>query len=320
MTYYNAVFDDKQYMAVTKKAADYWLATADANAIPLIVTDIPDAKQYTHVVFAEAGGTSAGLEWVETGEKMQVRHDHEVFELPRYQGLIQIRNQDIANFGASLIADKHAAELEELVHEVDEGMFHGPKNATGFQLQEGFLGQMTPLPNLTAAAGHDCSVKGEIWHVIKEMIEDIPLAMRQKGPDMVMYICEKAIAEAQAPDRIYQDMVEWDFIDRQFISGGVHGRKIGKVIITNKILGEAGDGTALWAGANGTSLGDTLGTHGRICIFVPDKKWLGRVVSRGFSLIGEEQHMLHVDQLYGYRGRVCVFNGQAMNISEQLTF
>jgi len=317
MTYYNAVFDEKQYRAVTKKAADMYLETAKSAVIPLIITDIPDAKQYTHVLFAEGTGTTSGLEWVAAGRKMNVRSNYATYELPTYQGIIQINNSEIANFGASLIADKKEAEIKELVKSIDDGMFHGPKDDGEVQLQEGFLGQLTSIENLSSAAGHACATKGEIWHWIKEMIEDIPFAMREEGPDMIMYINEKTILEAQAPDRIYQDMVEWDFIYNQFIGEkAVHGRKIGQVIITDKINAEATDDTD----GNGADTVDTLGTDGRILIFVPDKRWIARVVSRGFSLIGEEQHMLHVDQLYGMRGRVIVFDGDACNYSERLSF
>ena len=322
MTYYNAVFDEKQYRAVTKKAALKFLDKAVTASIPLIISDVPDGKEYVHVVFAEATGVSSGIEWVEEGKKMNVRSNYESFELPTYQGLIQIRNQDIKNFGESLIADKHEAEIDHLVKKIDDGMLHGAKNEQGYQIHEGLIGMLTSSVNLTSANGHDCSTKGEIWHVIRDLMEEIPFALRQEGPDMIMWINEKTISEASAPDRIYNDMVEWDFIDRQFISGGVHGRKIGKVIITNKINAEATDATD----GNGTNTVDTLGTDGRILLMVPDKRYVARVVSRGFSLIGEEQHMLHVDQLYGYRGRCIPFvrgattGDAAVRYTERLSF
>jgi len=316
MTYYNAVFDQKQYRSVTKKAAKMYLATAVSAAIPLIITDVPDAKEYVHVIFNEATGVTAGLEFTDHGRKMSVRSNYEIFYLPAIQGAIQINNSEIKNFGASLIGDKKEAEIEALVKKVDDWNIHGARNDDDVQIQEGLIGQLTSIPNLSSAGGHDCSTKGEIWHWIKEMIEDIPLAMRQESGDMVMMINEKTIAEAQAPDRIYNDMVEWDFIDRQFISGGVHGRKIGRVIITDKINALADDDTD----GNGADTVDTLGTDGRILIFCPNKKYLARVVSRGFSLIGEEQHMLAVDQLYGTRQRVCVFDGDGCNYSERLSF
>ncbi len=317
--FYNAVFDEKQYKSVTKKAADYYLESGKSSAIPLIQTNVPDAKEYTHVLFAEATGSQGGMEWVESGRKMNVRSNYIEYKIPRIQGIIQIHNKDIANFGASLIADKHAAEIRQLAKDVDDAYFHGAHDETGGRLQEGMIGQITTSQNLSSAAAADLSTKGEIWHWIKEAIEAIPFAMREDAPDMIMWLDEKTFAEASAPDRIYNDKVEWDFIYDQFIGEkSVHGRKIGQVIITNKILRSATDTTTGDGNTQGTA--DTEGTHGRICIIVPDKRWVARVVSRGFSLIGEEQHMLAVDQLYGHRGRTCVFNTSACSYSEQLTF
>ena len=317
MTNYNKVFDEKQYRSVNKKAALYYLERAKSAVLPLIVTDVPDAKEYVHPYFAEASGVTAGIEWDDNKRKMSVRHTYETYKLPRISGEIQIRNADIANFGPYLIADKHEAEIAELVYEIDYAAFHGAKNDQGIQLQEGLIGQLTSIENKSSAAGHDVSTKGEIWHWIKEMIEDIPFAMRESGPDIIMWINEKTISEAQAPDRIYQDIKEWDFIYEQFIGPkAVHGRKIGQVIITNLINAEAADDTD----GNNADTVDTLGTHGRILMCVPDKRWAGRVVSRGFSLVGEQRYMLHVDQLYGTRGRALAFDGDAWNYSEALTF
>lgn len=317
MTNYNAVFDEKQYRSVNKKAAKYYLETAKSSVLPLIPTDEWDAYEYLHPVFDEATGARAGVDYMDEGRKMNVRHDYSVIDLFVHQGLIQIRNQDIAKFGANLIADKHSAEIEELVYEIDKAAFHGPKSDLGLQLDEGIIGQLTTLQNKSSAGGHDCSTKGEIWHWIKEMIEDIPFAMRESGPDMIMWINEKTILEAQAPDRIYQDKVEWDFIHDQFIGPkAVHGRKIGQVIITDLINAEASDATT----GNGTNTVDTLGTDGRILICVPDPRWAGRIVSAGFHLVGEEQKMLHVNQLYGWHGRAYALNGDAWNYSERLSF
>lgn len=317
MTYYNRVFDQKQYLSVNQRAAKYYLERAKSAVLPLIQTDVPDAKQYLHPVFAEATGVTGGLEFAEQGRKMNVRTNYATYELPRIQGIIQIRNQDIANFGSQLIADKHDAEISELVYEIDKAAFHGAKNDQGIQLQEGLIGQLTSIEDLTSADGHDCSGKGEIWHVVKEMIEDIPFAMREEGPDIIMWINELTIGEAQAPDRIYQDMKEWDFIYEQFIGPkAVHGRKIGQVIITNLINAEASDDTD----GNSADTVDVLGTDGRIMMCVPDKRWAARVISRGFSLVGEERHMLSVDQLYGWRGRALALDANAWNYTEALSF
>jgi len=322
MTYYNAVFDEKQYKAVNLKAAKYYLETAKSSVLPLISTDVFDAYEFLHPVLAEATGATAGIDYVDEGRKMNARSNYSVIDLFVHQGLIQIRNQDIAKFGADFIADKHDAEIEHLVEEIDNAAFHGPLNDQGLQIAHGIIGLLTPLINIISGTAADCSTKGEIWHVIKEMIEDIPFAMRESGPDMIMWINEKTFAEASAPDRIYQDKVEWDFIYDQFIGEkAVHGRKIGQVIITDKINCNVDDSyLALHSTADGYQTGDTLGTHGRILICVPDPRWAARIESAGFHLVGEERKMLHVNQLYGWHGRVYPLDGDAWNYSEQLTF
>jgi len=323
MANYNKVFDQKQYLSVANKAAEYFLERGKSQHIPLIVCDVPDAKQYTYISFNEPRGTESGIEWVSSGAKMSVRSNWETFDLLTFQGLIQISNRDIANFGASFIADKHEAEIGKLVYDVDYGMFHGPKDKNGDQLQEGLIGMLTSSIDLSSANGHDVSTKGEIWHTLRDLMEEIPFAIREQGPDMVLYINEKCYSEASAPDRIYNDKVEWNFIYDQFIGPqAIHGRKIGTVVITNMINAEASDNTD----GNNADTVDTLGTHGRMLLLVPDKRWVARVISRGFSLIGEEQHMLHVDQLYGFRGRCIPFvrgattGNAAVRYTEGLTF
>lgn len=317
MTNYNEVFDEKQYRSVNKKAAKMYVAQAVSAALPLIKTSIFDAYEYLHPKLAVPIGAQAGVDYIDSGKKMNVRHDHEVIELFVHQGLIQIRNQDIWKYGADLIGDKHEAELEYLVDEIDSAAFHGPKNEMGLQIAEGLLGQLTCLINQSSGADASVATKGEIWLVLKKAMEDIPHAMRVQGPDMILYINEALYAHASAPDRIYQDKVEWDFIYDQFIGPkAIHGRKIGQVIITNKINAEASDDTN---GSN-ADLDDTLGTHGRFLMIVPDKRWVGRIISAGFHLVGEEQHMLSVDQLYGWHGYTKALDGDALNYSEALTF
>ena len=317
MTNYNEVLDEKQYLSVNLKAAKYYLETAKSAALPLKTTEVFDAYQYLHPVFAEATGATAGLDYVEKGRKANVRHNHTVYELFVHQMLIQIRNQDIAKYGEALIADKHEAEIEHLIEEIDNAAFHGPKNDMGVQIAEGIIGQLTTLQDKSSGADHACATKGEIWHWLKAMIDDIPLAMRERGPDMLLFINEKTYAEASAPDRIYNDKVEWDFIYDQFIGEkAVHGRKIGQVILTDKINAEASDTTT----GNGTNTADTLGTDGRMLLVVPDLRWAARVESAGFHLVGEDKGMLFVDQLYGWHGRALVLNEDAWNYTERLSF
>ena len=176
---------------------------------------------------------------------------------------------------------------------------------------------MTSIENLSDAGDHVCSVKGAIWHWIKGMIEDIPLAMRQQGLPMILYINEKTISEAKSPNRIYQDKVEWDFIFDQFIGPmAPQGQKIGQVIITNKINAEATDDTD----GNGADTADTLGTDGRMLLCVPDPRWGGVIESAGFHKVYEYQRPMSVDMLFGWHGRGYVFDADAWNYTERLSF
>lgn len=317
MTTYNEVFDEKQYRSVNLKAVQKYLDLNISSALPLITTDIFDAYEYLLPKIAEAEGAVAGVDYVEIISPMSARHEHEVIELFVHEGLIKVRNQDLWKYGEAFLADKYEAKIDKLVKEIDDAAFHGPKGAHDLQIAQGIIGQLTSIENLTSAAGHDCSGKGEIWEVLRGMILDIPLAMRQSGPPMILYINEKTISEAKSPDRIYQDKIEWDFIYDQFIGPmAPQGQKIGQVIITDKINAEASDDTD----GNGADTADTLGTDGRMLLVVPDTRWGGRIESAGFHKVYEYQRPMSVDMLFGWHGRAYVFDGDAWNYTERLSF
>ena len=322
MTTYNEVFDEKQYRSVNLKAAQKYLDLNVSSALPLISTEIFDAYEYLHPVIAEAEGASAGVDYVEDVTPMSAMHEHEVIELFVHQGLIKVRNQDLWKYGEALLADKYEAKIDKLVKEIDGAAFHGPKSKLGLQIAQGILGQLTPLINLTSGAGHDASGKGEIWEVLRAMILDIPLAMRQQGPPMTLYINELTISEAKSPERIYQDKIEWDFIYDQFIGPmAPQGQKIGQVIITNKINAELEDShSALWTTANGYQSADTLATDGRMLLLVPDTRWGGRIESAGFHKVYEYQRPMSVDILFGWHGKAQVLDADAWNYTERLSF
>ena len=138
------------------------------------------------------------------------------------------------------------------------------------------------------------------------MIDAIPFPMREEGPPMVLMMSENIAKNAKAPDRIYQDKVEWDFIYENLIGPmAIEARKIGAVRITNKIL------------VSGT---DTLGTNDRMALYVPDVRWIAKVVSRSFSLLGEKRGMLSLKQAWGWRGRCIIDNANAAQFSEQIVW
>ena len=323
MTNYNKVFEEKQYRAITAKAAKYYMESGKSGDIPLLKTNIPDAKEYTYVPLSEPIVSQGGLEWAEQGIRAVTVHNSATIKLYSNMMHIVIDNNDIANFGSQLIADKKEAQIAKFASDVDDSIFHGTRfydnpNVQALPFAQGILGQLTGLENIN---GTDSvlTTKGYIWKGITTMMDDIPFAMREEGPDMILYMDEKIYSKATAPDRIYNDMVEWDFIHRTFMGeNAVHGRKIGKVVVTNKILAIAGDTTKSTTGGAITTA-DTLGTHSRMLLYVPDPRWVGRVVSRNFSLVGEESGMLHTHQLYGWRGRGYWFNADCANYTEQIT-
>ena len=322
MTTYNEVFDEKQYRSVNLSAVQKYLDLNVSAALPRIPTAIFDAYEFLQPSIDEATGAVAGVDYVEDDTPMSAMHEHEVIELYVHQGIIKVRNQDIWKYGDALLADKYEAKIDHLVKTIDDAAFHGPKSKTGLQIAQGLIGQLTPLPNISSLDGHDLSGKGEIWEVIKEMILDIPLAMRQSGPPMKMYINEKTISEAKSPERIYQDKIEWDFIYDQFIGPmAPKSQKIGEVIITNKINAESEDAySLLHASANGYQTADTLGTTGRILIVVPDTRWGGIIESAGFHKVYEYKKAMSVDMMFGWHGKAQVLDGDAWNYSEALTF
>jgi hypothetical protein len=324
MTNYNKVFEERQYRAITTKAAAYYMESAKTSDVPLIKTDVPDAKEYTYVPLSDPNVSIGGLEWAEQGKVATTVHNSATIDLHSLMMHIVIDNNDIANFGSQLIADKKAAQIAKFASDVDDSILHGVRPYDGFNtapvpFAQGLVGQLTGIQNIAGGASN-MATKGYIWAGIKYIMDDIPFAMREEGPDMILMMSEKLYANATAPDRVYNDMVEWDFIHRTFMGPeAVHGRKIGKVIVTNKILAAAGDTTLTSTGGAQTTA-DTVGTHDRMLLYVPDNRWVGRVVSRNFSLVGEESGMLHTHQLYGWRGRGYWFNADCANYTEALVW
>ena len=321
MTNYNKVFEEKQYRSVTTRAAKYYQENAKSAPIPLIKTDVFDAKEYTYVPLGDPIVTQGGLEWSEQGKQAVVTHNSATIKLYSQMMHLNIRSNDIANFGPQLIADKKGVMIDKFALDVDDAQFHGPKatdnpNTPGMQIAEGIIGQLTSIQNVAGGAA-SLATKGYGWAAIKYIMDDIPFAMREEGPDMLLFMDELFFSKMTAPDRVYNDKVEWDFIYDSYMGPkAMHGRKIGQVIVTNKILTEATDDTD----GDGADAADVLGTNSRLLIMVPDDRWVARVVSRSFSLVGEEQGMLHVHQLYGHRGRAYVFDADALNFTEQLTW
>ena len=151
------------------------------------------------------------------------------------------------------------------------------------------------------------STKGDIWKALNTMIDTIPLGMRQASPPMELVVSENIYKKASAPDRIYLEEVEWDYIVRYLMGDrALKDRKINPdVKISNKLL------------VAGT---DVLGDNDRMALYIPNTRWLGRVVSRGFSLLGEKQQLISILQSWGWTGACVIDNKLAAMFTEQITW
>lgn len=318
MVTYNTVLEDRQYREVAKRAARYYQERAVMGELPLKKTDIPDAEQYrwTRLTDPQIAGQDArhappatgGVEqWEEEGDLADIQHGYTDYNLAGIQMNLKVMNSNINQFvGPNLLADKREAEIAKFALDVDLGLIKGIYNKDGtVLLANGYQAQATTVANLN---GTDSSLitKGDIWKGILKMMETIPLGIRQEGPPMVLIMTEHVAAKARAPDRIYQDKVEWDFIYDQLIGpSAMPARKIGTVKIADKIL------------ITGT---DTIVTNDRIALYVPDIRYIAKVVSRSFSLLGEKQGMLSVKQAWGWKGRCVIDNALAAMFSEQIVW
>jgi len=325
MTTYNIAFDDNQYRQIATKAAKYYQEKAVTQVVPLFQTDIPDAYQYRYSYLGDPIASFSGVDWSSKGERGRVLHQYTDYDLYTEQMNLYFDINEMNKYGESLIADKKAAIIDKWALNVDYRGLHGPRagyGASGFatgelagtQLAEGLIGQLTSIENLDGTDS-TLNVKGDIWYAINTMIDGIPFAMRQEGPPMIMITDEYVAKEAFAPDRIYQDSIEGDFIKRVLMGDAApEGRKIGTWRVTNNILCDENDDTD----GDNADTPDTLGTHSRIMLFVPDRRWCGRVVSRGFSLVGEDQGALGTEQIWGWKGRALWFNTDCAEFSEAI--
>ncbi len=321
MTTYNIVFSESEYRANAKRVAAYYQAKAMGAGLPTIVTDNLDDYKYRYTYFSDPIAGSAGNEWSEHGMKGTVLTQYTDYDLYTNQLDMFYDLNDINKQGASLITQRKKVIYDKWILNVDYEDWHGPTArlgtpARGIQLAEGLIGQLTSIENLD---GTDSllNVKGDIWYALNTMIDGIPFNIRQEGPPMILITDETFGKESQAPDRIYQDQVEHSFIKRYlFGEEAIQGRRIGTWIINNNILALATDDTD---GANADTV-DTLGTHSRAMLIVPDERWVAKVKSRGISLVGEDQSILGSQQIWGTKGRAIAFNTDCMEFSEAITW
>ena len=321
------VFEQAQYQAVASRAAKYYQNKAVMGVVPLIQADVPDAYQYRYVHLGDPRASFSGIDWSAKGQKGAVLHQYTDIDLFTEQLNLYFDLNERNKFGESLIADKRGAIIDKWALNVDYRHLHGPRagygasgaaagESAGTQLVEGAIGQLTSIQNLDGTDS-TLNVKGDIWYAINTMIDGIPFAMRQEGPPMIMITDEYVAKEAFAPDRIYQDSIEGDFIKRILMgSDAPEGRRIAEWHVTNNLLCEGSDDTD----GDNADTPDTLGTHSRILLFVPDPRWCGRIISRGFSLVGEDSGILGTEQVWGWKGRMYWFNTDCAEFSEAIVW
>lgn len=317
---YNTALEQRQYMAIALKAAKYYLEKTAMAPLPLKTTPIPHVKQYRWTrltkpyIAAEdtvANVATGGLEaeeFPEAGPLGDVQHGYQDYNLGSINMFLKVLNANIPQFiGPNLLADKREAIIEKFAFDVDEGLIRGIYDRTGKVLiASGYQAQATSVADLN---GTDSSLatKGDIWKGLNKMIDTIPLGMRQSSPPMELVLSENLYKTASAPDRIYLNDVEWDYIKKYLMGeNALQSRKINPVVhISNKML------------VAGT---DTKGTHDRMALYVPNDRWIGRVVSRGFSKLGELKGMLSTTQEWGWTGRCIIDNALAATFSEQILY
>jgi hypothetical protein len=317
MTNYNTVLRQTQYQAVSAKAATYYNETLKGNVLPKIQTDVPDAYQYRHVDFLESDGSHASLDYAEEGPRADTIHEYTDIDLYAQQLFIRFSRNQMIQFGSSLIADKKDAQIKKWAIDVDNAIFHGPKNEQGVQIAEGLIGQLTSMQNLNGTDSN-LATKGYIWKAIIKMINGIPFAMREEGPPMILYMTSHLWEKLISPDRVYMEMQEADMIYKNLVSEMARpGFKIGQIIVTDKISAEATDDTD---GDNADTV-DTAGTHDRMLLIVPDPRWVGVIYSRGFSLLGEDRTINGgLKQNWAWRGRGYFFNTNCAEYTEALVW
>lgn len=308
MVTYNTYLEEKQYRAIAAKAAKYYQEMDITADIPRIDAPVPDAREYRWTVLTNPNVSRGVYDWSPTGPAADVQAGYTDYDLPGIQMDLFIPKGGInQKYGEGMLADQRAAMIAKWAVDVDDALVSGATDESGNVALDagGMEGQGTAVIDLN---GTDSNLvtKGYIWDGINKMIDAIPFGMRQEGPPMLLYVSENLYKKSAASNRIYQDKVEYDFIHEYLVGEkAIKSRKIAKIIVTNKIL------------VAGT---DTAGTNDRMILLVPDTRWLGRVISRGFSLIDEEQVMFGQHQAWGWRGAFICDNANAMQVSEQIVW
>ena len=317
MTNYNQVFTQAQYQSVSDRAATYYKERAKSFPIPVKIADVPDSYEYRHLEFLETQASYGGLDYSEEGRQADTIHSYTDITLFAQEMKIRVSKNQMIKFGAAILGDKMNAQLSRWALDVDDAQFHGTKNEQGVQLCEGFIGQLTSIQNLNGTDSN-LATKGYIWKAIIKMINAIPFALREEGPGMILYVSSNLWSKLISPDRVYLESQELDLIMRNLVNENARdGFKIAQIIVTDKILAEASDDTD----GDGADSADTQGTHDRMLLIVPDERYIGRIISRGFSLMGEDRTINGgLKQNWAWRGRGYFFNSNCGEYTERIVW
>jgi len=315
---YNTALEQRQYMAIALKASKFYLEKTAMAPLPLKTTPVPHVKKYRWTrltkpyIAAEdsiANVATGGLEaeeFPEDGPLGDVQHGYQDYSLGSINMFLKVKNSNIPQFiGPNLLADKREAIIEKFAFDVDLGLIRGIYDRTGKVLiASGYQAQATSVANLNGTDSN-LSTKGDIWKALNLMIDTIPLGMRQSSGPMELVMSEHVYKIASAPDRVYLQDIEWDYIVKYLMGDrALKDRKINPdVKISNNML------------LAGT---DTIVTNDRMALYVPNDRWIGRVVSRGFSKLGEKRGMLSTTQEWGWTGRCIIDNALAATFTEQI--
>jgi len=321
MTNYQQAFKQAQYQGVSDKAAKYYQETAKSYQIPVVESPVPDAYEYRHLDLLDPKASYSSLDYPEEGQAASTIHSYTDIQLFAQNMHLRFSRNDMNKYGMAILADKREAEIAKWALDVDDVMFHGPKNAQGVQLAEGLIGQLTSMQDLNGTDSN-LATKGYIWKAIIKMINGIPFAMREEGPSMLLWVSSNLWLKLISPDRVYMGTQELDLIMRNLVNENARaGFKIGAIIVTDKILGLVGDAVADADGGQNITTADTQGTHDRMFLMVPDKRWVGRIISRGFSMLGEDRTINGgIKQNWAWRGRGYFFNTACAEFTEILAW
>lgn len=316
---YNTALEPRQYMAISLRAAKFYLEKAAMVHLPLIQAPVKHAVKYRwtrltkpyiaaedSVANVATGGIQAE-EWDEDPDIADIQHGFKDYDLASIYMAIKIMNSNIPQFqGPNLLADKREAIIEKFALDINDSLIRGIYDRTGkVLLASGYQAQATSVTNLNGVDSA-LTAKGDVWRGIIKMMETIPLGMRQASDPMILMMSEHLMAEVTSPERVYLEDIEWDYIEKYLMGEKAKfGRKINPdVKICNKLL------------VAGT---DTLGTDDRMALYVPNTRWLGKVVTRSASRIGEKKGYNSTVVQYGWTGRCVIDNALAATFSEPIT-